>query len=202
MEPADRPTGHLHCPFLCVFVFMPPPSLPICPRIVFPLPIFPVISNEVSNLLAQSGCVQLLHYVQHDSWIGVPRFSDRLPLFFPLSSSFLLPPLRLSAQEKPESYGQNRKIFPIFTSVTIAIIYIIRYGLIIGRIAATAEETHPLCLPRQYLPFVGSRNRHECPRAESRKGERIHQRLSRTDQLSPGRAGRPTDEGTCCAERL
>ena len=137
--------------------------------------LFPCHFERSEKSVSTKGCIQLLHYVQHDSWIGGPRFSDRLPLFFPLSSSFPLLPLRLSAQEKPESYGLNRKIFPIFTSVTIAIIYIIRYGLIIGRIAATAEETHPLCLPRQYLPFVGSRNRHECPRAESREGERIHQ---------------------------
>ena len=35
------------------------------------------ISNKVRNLLAQSRCVQMLHYVQHDNWIGGPRFSDK-----------------------------------------------------------------------------------------------------------------------------
>ena len=32
------------------------------------------------NLLAHSECIQMLHSVQHDSWMGGPRFSDKLPL--------------------------------------------------------------------------------------------------------------------------
>ena len=54
-------------------------STPGCPRIVFRFPFFPVISNKVRNLLAKSECIQMLHSVQHDSWISGPRFSDRLP---------------------------------------------------------------------------------------------------------------------------
>ena len=52
--------------------------LPLAVRELFPTFLFPVISNEVRNLLEQSRCIQMLQYVQHDSWIGGPRFSDRL----------------------------------------------------------------------------------------------------------------------------
>ena len=61
------------------------PSPPACPKIVFPFSFFPSLSEnlhpafhfpchferEVRNLLAQSGCVQMLHAVQHDSSIGM-----------------------------------------------------------------------------------------------------------------------------------
>ena len=41
--------------------------------------LFPVISNEVRNLSAQSGCIQMLHFVLHDSWIGGPKVFGQVP---------------------------------------------------------------------------------------------------------------------------
>ena len=62
--------------FFALLSWTAPPG---CPRIVFRFSFLPVISNEVRNLLAPSGCIQMLHSVQHNSWIDSPRFSDRLP---------------------------------------------------------------------------------------------------------------------------
>ena len=38
---------------------------------------FSVISNEVRNLNTYTNPLQMLHSVQHDSWIGVPSVSDK-----------------------------------------------------------------------------------------------------------------------------